>query len=112
MTTNPLYKPHKEEPIPNEFLCPISLNIMKDPVLTSDGHTYERKQIERWLKTSKSKRSPMTNKKLTSKRLIPNIALRTLINNHPSIIRTKMKRAKNVRRVLAKYLSIGAHTVQ
>ena len=85
---------------------------MKDPVLTSDGHTYERKQIERWLKTSKSKRSPMTNKKLTSKRLIPNIALRTLINNHPSIIRTKMKRAKNVRRVLAKYLSIGAHTVQ
>ncbi len=32
-----------------EFRCPISHQIMRDPVFTSDGETYEREEIERWL---------------------------------------------------------------
>ena len=31
---------------PKEFLCPISKTLMKDPVIASDGVTYERKGIE------------------------------------------------------------------
>ena len=34
--------------IPNELLCPISSELMEDPVMTIDGFTYERKNIERW----------------------------------------------------------------
>lgn len=30
------------------FVCPITRQVMKDPVLTPDGHTYERTAIEEW----------------------------------------------------------------
>ena len=33
--------------IPNEFLCPVSTEIMVDPVITCDGFTFERNNIER-----------------------------------------------------------------
>ena len=35
---------------PKEFLCPIGCEPMRDPVAASDGFTYERANIERWLK--------------------------------------------------------------
>jgi hypothetical protein len=34
--------------LPVEFTCPISSDLMEDPVLTSDNFTYERKNVERW----------------------------------------------------------------
>lgn len=34
--------------IPTELLCPISNELMDDPVMTADNFTYERKNIERW----------------------------------------------------------------
>ena len=34
--------------VPPEYHCPISSNVMEDPVTTVDGFTYERKEIERW----------------------------------------------------------------
>lgn len=61
------------------FQCPITGSIMKDPVFTADGHTYERAAITQWL--SRSKRSPMTNAVLEHTRLVPNVALRTLIED-------------------------------
>jgi hypothetical protein len=63
--------------IPNEFICPISCEIMSDPVVASDGHTYERKQIETWFRSHA--KSPKTNQRLDDLRLVPNIALRNLI---------------------------------
>lgn len=36
--------------IPHHLLCPISTEIMTDPVSTTDGFVYERKNIERWLR--------------------------------------------------------------
>ena len=54
---------------------------MCDPVSTADGHTYERAAIKRWL--SKGKRtSPLTGAVLESTALIPNHALRKLIEEH------------------------------
>jgi hypothetical protein len=34
--------------VPREYYCPISNDLMYDPVTTVDGFTYERKEIERW----------------------------------------------------------------
>ena len=49
--------------IPNGFICPISMEIMDDPVLLSlDEHSYERKNITSWLKSKGT--SPMTRKKM------------------------------------------------
>ena len=38
--------------------CPIGKDVMKDPVLTADGYSYERKAIKEWL--THSTKSPMT----------------------------------------------------
>ena len=35
---------------PAHFLCPISGDIFKDPVIASDGQTYERKDIAKWIR--------------------------------------------------------------
>ena len=37
------------EGVPEELLCPISHEVMVDPVLAADGHAYERMHIEEWL---------------------------------------------------------------
>eukprot|EP01083_Nonionella_stella_P019801 54943_1 len=60
-----------------ELLCPITKSIMKDPVICSDGHSYERSAIEEWLK--RHDRSPMTNAKLVTKQVFPNHSLRSMI---------------------------------
>ena len=64
---------------PNEYLCPISLEVMKNPVFTSDGHTFEKSAITRWL-TSKDT-SPITGYQILDKTLVPNHALRKLISD-------------------------------
>jgi len=33
----------------HKYLCPISHDIMSDPVLISSGHVYNRTHIEEWL---------------------------------------------------------------
>jgi hypothetical protein len=48
-----------------DLRCPISLELMQDPVIALDGHTYEREAIEKWFECSNS--SPLTNEKLDSK---------------------------------------------
>jgi hypothetical protein len=64
--------------IPEEFLCPITHEIMKDPVVTSDGNTYERQAIEQWLKRNNT--SPLTNAPLANKKVIPNQHLKNTIS--------------------------------
>ncbi|KAL5706178.1 U-box domain-containing protein 15 [Ranunculus cassubicifolius] len=64
--------------IPNEFLCPITLEIMTDPVIVASGQTYERESILKWLKTN-HKTCPKTRQTLGHLTLAPNFALRNLI---------------------------------
>ncbi|XP_038901464.1 U-box domain-containing protein 13-like [Benincasa hispida] len=64
--------------IPEDFRCPISLDLMKDPVIVSTGQTYERAFIEKWLADGHST-CPKTQQVLTSKILTPNYVLRSLI---------------------------------
>ena len=37
--------------MPDEYTCPITSEIMTDPVSTEDGFTYERAAITEWLRT-------------------------------------------------------------
>ncbi|KAL2512539.1 U-box domain-containing protein 15 [Abeliophyllum distichum] len=64
--------------IPNEFLCPITLEIMVDPVIIATGQTYERQSIQKWL-NSGHKTCPKTGQILNHLILAPNFALRNLI---------------------------------
>lgn len=64
--------------IPHEFLCPITHEIMKEPVQCSDGFTYEKAAINEWFLCGKYT-SPMTNKSLRDTSFTPNIILRNAI---------------------------------
>jgi hypothetical protein len=68
--------------VPEEFLCPITLVVMTDPVMGSDGRTYERAAIVRWLQTNPF--SPLTRQPMTIQSLKPNYALRSAIERHRS----------------------------
>ncbi|KAJ8614519.1 hypothetical protein CTAYLR_000796 [Chrysophaeum taylorii] len=65
--------------IPPEFTCPITTELMRDPVMTPDGHTYERSAIINWFAMGR-RSSPMTNAPLVDKTLVPNHALKRAIN--------------------------------
>ncbi|KAJ4977573.1 hypothetical protein NE237_008353 [Protea cynaroides] len=56
------YQVHQDEvDVPSYFLCPISLQIMKDPVTVSSEITYYREPIEKWIFSSKNHTScPVT----------------------------------------------------
>jgi len=60
--------------------CPIAHEIMADPVVAADGHTYERSYIKEWL--SEHDTSPMTMKRLKHKKLTPNDAMVKTIQNY------------------------------
>ncbi|KAK7312475.1 hypothetical protein VNO77_36363 [Canavalia gladiata] len=71
-------KSHQAPVIPDDFRCPISLELMKDPVIVSTGQTYERACIEKWLQAGHGT-CPKTQQTLTSTVLTPNYVLRSLI---------------------------------
>lgn len=50
------------EDMPPDFVCPLSLSIMKEPVVASDGHTYEKKEIQKWMLQKNI--SPLTRAKM------------------------------------------------
>lgn len=62
------------------FLCPISQEVMKDPVITPSGISYERKSILDWLK--KNQCCPLTKAPLTDKDLVTNYALKSAIEDY------------------------------
>lgn len=56
--------------VPASFRCPLTGEVMLDPVRAADGFVYERSAIEQWLQMGR-KRSPMTNEALSHPYLIP-----------------------------------------
>ena len=63
----------------DDLTCPISQTIMIDPVIASDGHTYDRANIRRVIDGPNSV-SPLTRENLNDV-LLPNIPLRNIIEN-------------------------------
>lgn len=61
---------------PNVLLCPITHELMTDPVITACGFTFEREAIENWF--CRSNTNPMTGSEVEHTRLIANINLRIM----------------------------------
>ena len=64
--------------VPQDFCCPISWDVMRDPVIISTGQTYDRTSILRWMEEGHCS-CPKTGQMLAHPRLVPNRALRNLI---------------------------------
>jgi hypothetical protein len=70
---------------PTAFICPITQEIFRYPVIASDGHSYERGAIETWLSTNlplstnAAPTSPVTNLPLPTTALFPNHGLRSQV---------------------------------
>eukprot|EP01018_Ginkgo_biloba_P007623 Gb_19502 [translate_table: standard] len=70
--------PEPSSAILPHFVCPISMEIMVDPVTLCTGHTYDRPSIEKWLRLG-HKSCPVTMLHLHTTRLTPNHALSRFI---------------------------------
>ncbi|XP_058087093.1 U-box domain-containing protein 6-like [Magnolia sinica] len=68
-----------DEP-PEELRCPISSELMFDPVVIASGETYERMCIEKWFSEGHDT-CPKTQKKLSHLSLTPNSCVKDLIAN-------------------------------
>lgn len=55
---------------PEVLCCPITLVLLEEAVVASDGHTYSRAAIEDWLEQNRT--SPLTGEELSSLVLTPN----------------------------------------
>ncbi|RLM79446.1 U-box domain-containing protein 21-like [Panicum miliaceum] len=67
-----------EATVPGHFLCPISLEMMRDPVAAPTGITYDRDSVEGWLERGHAT-CPVTGRPLRAEDLIPNHATRRMI---------------------------------
>ncbi|KMZ72369.1 U-box domain-containing protein [Zostera marina] len=65
---------------PEEFRCPISLQLMYDPVIISSGQTYERTCIEKWFNDGHHT-CPKTQQHLLHSCLTPNYCVKALIGS-------------------------------
>ncbi|KAK3155221.1 hypothetical protein QOZ80_2BG0200460 [Eleusine coracana subsp. coracana] len=71
-----------EEPaVPRHFLCPISLELMRDPVTGPTGITYDRRSVEAWLLDRGRATCPVTGRPLRAEELVPNHATRRVIQD-------------------------------
>jgi hypothetical protein len=67
--------------------CPITMVIMREPVVADDGHTYERSAIAEWVTMRGT--SPLTRGRISS-HFVPNMAIRKMIEQLKSTKKRKM----------------------
>ncbi|KAL5562186.1 hypothetical protein UlMin_031933 [Ulmus minor] len=67
------------DPCPDEFRCPLSKELMRDPVIVSTGQTYDRPFIQKWLKAG-NRTCPLTQQVLSHTILTPNHLIREMIS--------------------------------
>ncbi|CAN6970993.1 unnamed protein product, partial [Brassica rapa subsp. trilocularis] len=78
---HPDFRRHKslsEAYIPADFWCPITLELMRVPVVVFTGQTYDRESIDLWIKSGHTT-CLKTGQVLKHTNLIPNSALKNLI---------------------------------
>jgi len=64
-----------EHGTPWEFECPLTLDVMDDPVIAADGVTYDRAAIEEWFETTKEVLVSPTTLEPMTKELRPNFRM-------------------------------------
>ncbi|KAF7135912.1 hypothetical protein RHSIM_Rhsim08G0096400 [Rhododendron simsii] len=67
-------------PTPADFCCPLSLELMRDPVIVASGQTYERGFIKKWIDLGLTV-CPKTRQTMAHTNLIPNYTVKALIAN-------------------------------
>ncbi|CAA2964946.1 U-box domain-containing protein 44-like [Olea europaea var. sylvestris] len=71
------------EPIYDAFICPLTKQVMRDPVALENGRTFEREAIEKWFRESRESGRklvcPLTLNELRSTELNPSVGLRNTI---------------------------------
>lgn len=72
------YLTNEHEKIPDEFLCPISFQIMINPIICNDGYTYDITSIL----LLKKPESPFTKNPINFDNLILNRIIKDLINKY------------------------------
>ncbi|KAH1074335.1 hypothetical protein J1N35_026663 [Gossypium stocksii] len=90
------------EPLYNTFFCPLTKQVMDDPVTIENGVTYERKVITEWFETFSHQDNvvcPTTGMKLKSRVLSANVALKTTIEEWKE--RNEVARIKAARTALS-----------
>lgn len=98
-----------------DFRCPISLELMTDPVTVSTGQTYDRVSIQKWLKAG-NMICPKTGEKLKNTELVPNTTLKRLIqqfcfDNGISLSKS-CNRSRDITRTIVPGSSGAAHAMQ
>ncbi|KAK7293192.1 hypothetical protein RJT34_16055 [Clitoria ternatea] len=63
---------------PDEFKCPLSKELMRDPVILASGQTYDRPFIQNWLNAG-NRTCPLTHQVLSHTILTPNHLIREMI---------------------------------
>ncbi|KAK7300818.1 hypothetical protein RJT34_11669 [Clitoria ternatea] len=71
--------------VPSDFCCPLSLELMTDPVIVASGQTYERAFIKNWIDQGLTI-CPKTRQILVHTNLIPNYTVKALIANWESTL--------------------------
>eukprot|EP01026_Neomeris_dumetosa_P062813 TRINITY_DN5953_c1_g1_i1.p3 TRINITY_DN5953_c1_g1~~TRINITY_DN5953_c1_g1_i1.p3 ORF type:complete len:107 (-),score=20.21 TRINITY_DN5953_c1_g1_i1:177-497(-) len=61
------------------FCCPITRQVMKEPVIAADGNTYDLDAIWSWLMMNDT--SPVSGEILVHKKLVPNRTLKSIISS-------------------------------
>ncbi|KAK9762057.1 hypothetical protein K7432_012555 [Basidiobolus ranarum] len=72
---------------PSDFVCAISHTLMEDPVMTSCGSVYERKEIEQWLVGLNKATNPEDNTVLKDKTLTPCLPVKRRIEAFKQAVR-------------------------
>ncbi|CAA7047321.1 unnamed protein product [Microthlaspi erraticum] len=80
----------------DDLRCPISLEIMNDPVVLETGHTYDRSSITKWF-SSGNITCPKTGKSLASTALVDNFSVKQVIQSYckqNGVVRRKKNKNK------------------
>lgn len=64
-------------PVPEEFICPLTLDVMSEPLLSREGHNYEREAIMNWVADHGT--SPLTRETMRPSQLVRNRTLEARI---------------------------------
>jgi len=77
-------------------ICPITTDVMMDPVIDHEGNTYERSAILSWLKINNT--SPVTRNPLRVDQLIPNRAILQYSVNMVNIVQENITNCSNCKK--------------
>ena len=96
---------------PDEYKCPISRDVMTDPVVDCLGHTYDRCSIERALQ-NKPGWSPSTNQRFPGgeAKLVTNYLVKSMVDSWTARHGTQRPGGRPVRRKSPRALRGGSST--